>query len=68
MKTLPQLPYMQNIVASYYQQGYQGFGTDHYRTWLAQHGFQVPVKIVGELEFPDEFSDQDLTLFMLKWG
>jgi hypothetical protein len=68
MKTLPQRPYLQNIVRAYSQQGHRGVGTKHYRTWLAQHGFRVPVQYNDKLEFPDEFSEQDLTLFILKWG
>jgi hypothetical protein len=70
MKRLPKLPYLQNLVAAYRKE--HGFDTarsvtDHYREWLRQYGFKVPIE--GDyLEFPDDFSDEKLLLFKLKWS
>lgn len=68
MKTLPKLPYIQNIVEYYHRStGKWVIGSDEYRYWLRQFGFAVPIR--GDyLEFPDEFSDKDLTLFIIKWS
>lgn len=69
MKTLPQLPYLQNIVRHWHSTGNQYIGTDDYVEYLKQFGFQVPVDIMKDyLEFPDNFNDQDLTLFVLRWS
>ena len=67
MKTLPKLPYLQNIVAHYNQETglYPALGSG-YREWLKQFGFSVPVRN-DCLEFPDDFSDHDLMLFVLRW-
>lgn len=67
MKTLPKRPYLQNIV-TYYRETHSipGLGPN-YSNWLRQFGFKVPIE--GEyLEFPDDFSDKDLTLFVIKWS
>lgn len=68
MKTLPKLPYIQNIVDHYHTStGIWMLGNSEYRNWLRQFGFAVPIR--GDyLEFPDDFSDQDLTLFVLRWS
>lgn len=65
MKTLPRIPYIDNIF-SYYQKEKNNleFKTE-YKIWLKQFGFAVPVK-GNYLEFPDDFSDEDLFLFMLR--
>ena len=67
MRTLPRHPYLQNIVKEYYAQGHTGFGTPHYRDWLKQFGFKVPVP-VDDLEFPDDFPDQEFVMFILRWS
>jgi hypothetical protein len=67
MKTLPTLPYLQNIVREYQAQGHKGMGTPHYRDWLSQFGFAVPVKYEC-LEFPDDFPDQEFVMFILRWS
>ena len=71
MKTLPHYPYLQNIVAEYRRQN--GFlsgdyiSSDKYREWLSQFGFKVPADF-HVLEFPDDFPDEKLILFLLKWS
>lgn len=71
MKTLPQYPYLQNIVAAYRcEYGLHDntpVASDHYRTWLRQFGFTVPVPSFDQLEFPDNFSDKDMLMFLLRW-
>lgn len=68
MKTLPQYPYLQNIVAEYRRQrGTTVFDNDDYCKWLKQFGFRVPLDF-HKIEFPDDFSDQDLLLFVLRWS
>lgn len=73
MKTLPINPYLQNIVR-HYRDTYGLFthgpdGTyELYRPWLAQFGFVVPVRNKDQLEFPDDFSDRDLMMFILRWS
>ena len=69
MKTLPKLPYLQNIVKEYHriQPGYAYLADGSYRNWLSQFGFRVPVQ--GDyLEFPDDFSEHDLMMFVLRWS
>jgi hypothetical protein len=75
MKTIPQHPYLQNIVAEYHRQ----HGTpnifddnDHLRfndyiKWLKQFGFRVPMDF-HKIEFPDDFPDDELLLFILRWS
>ncbi len=71
MKTLPQYPYLQNIVAEYRRQfvdrtdGKQYW--EGYQEWLSQFGFKVPANF-NVLEFPDDFSDEKLTMFILRWS
>ena len=66
MKTLPKLPYLQNIVAEYLNGGAWPVGPE-YKYWLAQFGFKVPVQ--GDyLEFPDDFSEKALLMFILRFG
>ena len=70
MKRLPKLPYLQNIVEHYRQMvgsddfGYYADGS--YQRWLSTLGFALPV--YDYLEFPDDFSDRDLALFILRWS
>lgn len=72
MKILPKLPYIQNIVTHYHKEtGRWAFPdwafSDEYKYWLRQFGFAVPIR--GDyLEFPDEFPDEKLTLFILRWS
>jgi len=69
MKTLPQYPYLQNIVRHWHTLGNSYAGTDEYINYLKQFGFAVPVDIMkDQLEFPDDFDDKDLMLFMLRWA
>lgn len=67
-KTLPQYPYLQNIVAEYHRQtGTLEFDMDVYTEWLMKFGFKVPADF-HVLEFPDDFSDEDLMMFILRWS
>ena len=71
MKTIPNRPYLQNIVAEYRRQ--RGltptsvWDSKDYVKWLDQFGFLVPMDF-DNLVFPDDFPDQDLLLFMLRWS
>jgi len=69
MKTLPQYPYLQNIVAEYHRQTgpRPTIDINHYVNWLKQFGFLVPMDF-DNLVFPDDFPDQDLLLFVLRWA
>lgn len=71
MKTLPQHPYLQNIVAEYRRQRRltpnNVWDSKDYVNWLNQFGFLVPMDF-DKLVFPDDFSDQDLLLFILRWS
>lgn len=69
MRTLPIHPYLQNIVR-HYQDIYGPFSRSYesYRPWLAQFGFVVPVRNMNQLEFPDDFSEQELMMFILRWA
>lgn len=66
MKTLPMLPYLQNITKHYHEMKGDLKYHDDYPEWLNQFGFKVPVDTRG-LEFPD-ISDQELLIFILRWG
>lgn len=67
MKKLPILPYIRNIVNYYHTSTGKWSAGDEYRFWLRQFGFKVP--IVGDyLEFPDDFPDEKITLFVLRWS
>lgn len=75
MKTIPQRPYLQNIVAEYHRQ--RGtpnvfndddyFKFNDYVKWLKQFGFLVPMDF-DNLVFPDDFPDDELLLFVLRWA
>lgn len=65
MKTLPRYPCLKNLVAAYNAEGGR-IGTPQYVDWLRQFGFKVPVE--DNLEFPDDFPDQELFLFILRWS
>ena len=68
MKLLPKYPYLQNLETEYTAlPGYMGFAGYHYRDWLMQFGFKVPV--MGDyLEFPDDFCEKKLLLFKIRFG
>lgn len=74
MKTLPKFPYLANIVTYYHNTTGNGKSLsgnagnfDDYLSWLKQFGFNVP--IYGDhLEFPDNFPDEEITLFVLRWA
>jgi hypothetical protein len=71
MKQLPKLPYLQNIVSAWHRQNNEvvvrRLGTEQYREYLRQFGFEVPID--GDyLVFPDDFSDEELLLFKLRWS
>jgi hypothetical protein len=40
---------------------------DDYITYLKSFGFRVPIEF-GTLEFPDDFSEKDLMMFILRWS
>lgn len=77
MKTLPKYPYLRNI-GSHYRETHEcepinsigkrrvGLGTPHYRNWLGQFGFKVPVG--DHLEFSDDFDEKEFMLFILRWS
>ena len=70
MKTLPRVPYLDNL-AWYFSETPEvnngtGVGSQVYREWLSTHGFTVPVHNAF-LEFGDTTTDEDLTAFVLKW-
>jgi len=71
MKRLPKLPYIQNIVEHYREvtgsDHFKAYADGRYQRWLATLGFSVP--IYGDyLEFPDDFPDEELTMFILRWS
>ena len=67
MKTVPQIPYLQNIVRHWNSTDNRRVGGDEYIKYLKQFGFKVPVDAMNDyLEFPDDFSDEDLMLFVLR--
>lgn len=71
MKQLPKLPYLQNILQYWAEQidgdHYRYYADGSYQKWLSTLGFAVPVW--GDyLEFPDDFTDEELTMFMLRWS
>jgi hypothetical protein len=69
--TLPSHPYLQNIVKEYHTQcgGYDftNYAGEKYRDWLKQFGFKVPVHSFM-LEFNEDFTEEDLLAFILRWG
>lgn len=72
MKRIPNHPYLQNIVAEWQNQcawhkvdAYLSY--DAYHAYLKQFGFVVPINS-DYLEFPDDFPDEKLMMFMLRWG
>lgn len=68
MKTLPKHPFIQNLAAAYRAETKETMLLNpEYRNWLSQFGFAVPV-YGDELQFPDDFPDDQLILFMLKWS
>lgn len=72
MKQIPKLPYIHNLWRHYRFNfgpvfGLGQIGVIQYHEWLKQFGFTVPIK--GQyLEFPDDFPDKKITMFVLKWG
>ena len=67
MKRLPKLPFLQNIVMERRRQTGVPIYDYGYIEFLKTFGFAVPIR--GDyLEFPDSFSDEDLTLFILRWS
>lgn len=72
MKRIPKMPYINNLLRYYrFNMGpvfaLRQNGIMQYHDWLKQFGFSVPV--MGDyLEFPDDFSDAKLTLFILRWS
>lgn len=68
MKKLPRTPYLQNIVKEWHNiKPIDPYLGDDYRNWLKTHGFTVPIQNEC-LEFPDDFSDDNLLVFILKWS
>lgn len=70
MKKLSDYPYLQNIVSHYNKMNDNHNGPltrDDYITYLKTFGFKVPIDF-GTLEFPDDFSEKDLMMFILRWS
>jgi hypothetical protein len=69
MKLIPKNPYLENIMAHYCEcvSTELGIARPVYREWLKSFGFKVPVR-TDYLEFPDDFPEHDLTMFMLRWS
>lgn len=70
MTKLPDYPYLQNIVSHYRKisnNPSDPLSHDDYLDYLKTFGFKVPVKF-GILEFPDDFPDSELTMFILRWS
>jgi hypothetical protein len=70
MTKLPDYPYLQNIVSYYRKMTDNSNGPlyhDDYITYLKSFGFRVPIEF-GTLEFPDDFSEKDLMMFILRWS
>lgn len=72
MKRISKFPYIDNLFYHYrFNMGpvfsKREYGIVQYHDWLRQFGFEVPIK--GQyLEFPDDFPDKKITMFVLKWG
>lgn len=66
MKTIPKHPYLDNMFKYYWEHIGNPMMSPNYVEWLDTHGFKVPVD--DELEFPDDFSDNDIMLFVLRWS
>lgn len=72
MKQITKLPYINNLMRHYRFHHGRIFSQNSetiykYRDWLKQFGFQVPIK--GDyLEFPDDYPDEKITMFILRWS
>lgn len=68
MKRLPVLPYLNNMV-EYYRKNYGSIYNHHdaYVEWLKTFGFKVPID-KNNIEFPDDYSDEQLIAFILRWS
>ena len=72
MKCLPSQPYIENLRTYYLRNVGPIFGAGNtsiikYQEWLKQYGFEVPVRGTF-LIFPDDFDDNELLLFILRWS
>jgi hypothetical protein len=67
MKRLPTYPYLTNILAEYYREKQTCHIGSDYPRWLQQFGFVVPI-YTDYLEFPDDFSEQQLMMFIIRWS
>lgn len=76
MKRIPTYPYLRNIAIQYHEEtkrwpsmgDYDSVAHQkHYAKWLEQFGFLFPI-FNDYLEFPDDFSDKQLMLFILRWS
>lgn len=67
MKTIPKHPYLQNIISEYYREHDQ-IGDEKYVEWLRHFGFMVPLTNFHLLEFPDDFPDSELAMFIMRWS
>lgn len=67
MKRLPLSPYLNNIV-QYYRENHGSIYDEHssYVAWLKTFGFKVPVD-KDHFEFPEDYSDEQLACFILRW-
>lgn len=73
MKRISKHPYIQNIVRAWHSMhpddlnSIKSYMDGSYRKWLSTHGFKTPV--TGDyLEFSDNFSDEELLHFIIKWS
>jgi hypothetical protein len=73
MKELPLYPYLRNIVSYFYSIHGHGASVmrsrkdyEYYVQWMRQFGFEFPATS-QVLKFPDDFSDEDLMMFKLRW-
>lgn len=68
MKTIYKFPYIKNLVGEYRSKhGPWWQNLSGYRDWLKQFGFQVPIR-GNYLEFPDDFPDELIAAFVLRWS
>lgn len=63
MKTLPNVPYLRNILD--YSRIH--IKDEDLESWLQTLGFEIHLESM-DLLFPDSFTDKDMLLFKLKWS
>jgi hypothetical protein len=70
MKTIPTDPYINNIAEEYYRvTGNKPWeDSKNFREWAKQFRFKIPLENWDVFQFPDDFSDEELILFILRWS